>query len=41
VKPYLDAVDDEDPEALSFIDSIGRDIYEKLYPDFPFEEYSI
>ena len=41
VKPYLDAADDEDPEALSFIDSIGRDIYEKLYPDFPFEEYSI
>ena len=25
-------------EIEEFIDSVGRDLYEKLYPDFPFEE---
>ena len=26
-------------EIEDFIDSVGRDLYEKLYPDFPFEKY--
>lgn len=41
VEPYLEAVEESDPDALAFIDGVGRDLYERLYPNFPFDEYSI
>ena len=47
--PYYQAKADEvydfkdthynEREIEDFIDSVGRDLYEKLYPDFPFEKY--
>lgn len=41
VKPHLEMDYKEDPEILQLIFDIGMDLYKKLYPDFPFEKYSI
>ena len=44
MKPYYEIASQESEEgidALVHIDEVGREIYKKLYLDFPFEEYSI
>lgn len=41
VNTYLENHDYELVETKKFIHSVGIDIYEKLYPNFQFEEYSI